>query len=57
MTNFEWIKAMDDGDLAVWLCSLFTAEDCLMKCPGYEYCHAGYKGLIGWLRAERKEDD
>ena len=55
MTNLERIQTMSKEELAAFLCNLF--ENCTEKCPGFEYCRKGYKGLKSWLDMEADEDD
>lgn len=46
MTNYEYIKQMDNYDLAKFLCD---NSDCSM-CPASPHCHKGHNAMLEWLR-------
>lgn len=51
MKNADYIRSMDDYELAEFLCSL-TANDNCYKCRASAYCMHGHNGMIDWLRKE-----
>ena len=56
MTNRELIQSMSLRELAGFLCNLFGADDCSYKCPGFDHCRVGHKGLLDWLNMEADND-
>lgn len=55
-TNADHIRAMDDDELAKWLCGISTAECCDISCPGRDMCERGSNGLAKWLRLPYKTE-
>lgn len=53
MTNWEWLKMLDEYEFADWICEIAGFESCY-ACPGEKYCFPGHKGLVQWLKEERK---
>lgn len=43
-------QAITLEELAKKLCSSFTADECVDKCPAAEYCRHGHNGMLDWLR-------
>ena len=50
------IRAMNDEELAEWMCSLMTAECCDQRCPARDICNLGDNGLVKWMKQPAEED-
>lgn len=61
MTNFEFIRSLDEEEMAAFLCNWRTYDapvngcNLCMGCPATLYCRKGHTGTIDWLRAECEE--
>ena len=58
-TNADRIRAMDDEQLAKFLCELrscaYEGHPC-DSCKGETYCRAGHNGMVDWLRKPAEEN-
>jgi hypothetical protein len=50
-TNAEYLRRLDDFDLAKFLCDQIGGENC-HRCPANRHCHFGHNGMLDWLREE-----
>lgn len=57
MTNGDSIRDKSNYDLALWLCELFSADDCNSRCPGRDTCQFGHKGLIDWMNQYVEQEE
>ena len=57
MTNGDSILDKSNYDLALWLCELFSADDCNSRCPGWDTCLLGHKGLIDWMNQPAQQEE
>lgn len=57
MTNGDSIRNKSNYDLAMWLCELFSADDCDYRCPGRDTCCWGHKGLIDWMNQYVEQEE
>lgn len=60
MTNGEWIRQMDDYDLAAFLCKLVSSDGCYgvqNPCPAAKKCYRGHNGMADYLKAKHVEDE
>lgn len=54
VTNADHIRAMNDDELAKWLCGIST---CDFSCPGRDLCERGKNGMEKWLKLPYKTED
>lgn len=54
VTNADHIRAMNDDELAKWLCGIST---CYFSCPGRNLCEYGKNGMEKWLKLPYKTED
>ena len=55
MTRYEYIKSLNETELAHWICEEFThAEIECENCPAYKYCYKGHNGMKHWLLEEHE---
>lgn len=52
MTNLEWIRTLDAGKLARFLCSNMDCKDCFAS----QHCSFGKNGMVEWLKAGVESD-
>lgn len=58
-TNADRIRAMDDEQLAKFLCEFRSCDSDFHPCNGCKgepYCRAGHNGMIDWLQQPAGED-
>lgn len=56
MKRIEKIREMSAEELAIFLCTLMSADDCDRKCPAVEYCYLNHNGMLDWLEGEIIEE-
>lgn len=56
MTNLEFIRQMDDAELAEFLCDVAACDGC-DACIATDHCVVGRNGFKTWLGMERKDDE
>ena len=55
MTRFEYIKSLNEKELANWICEEFTHADIECEnCPAYRFCYKGHNGMKHWLMTEEE---
>lgn len=56
MTRFEYIKSLNEKELANWICEEFTHADIECEnCPAYSFCYKGHNGMKHWLLQDVQE--
>lgn len=58
-TNADRIRAMDDEQLAKFLCEFRFCDNAFHpcdNCKGEPYCREGHNGMIDWLQMPAEED-
>lgn len=57
MTNFEFLRSLNEEEMGAFLCNLRTVNGCdpCAACPATLYCRKGHTGTLDWLRAEYEE--
>lgn len=59
LSNADRIRAMDDEQLAEFLCEFRFCDNAFHpcdNCKGEPYCREGYNGMIDWLQQPAGED-
>lgn len=54
MTNADRIRAMNDGELAKFLCN--ESSVLCANCDKSEFCNSGQNGYLVWLKQEVKDN-
>ena len=55
MSNADRIRAMDDKELAEWICGIMTWDNCNSTCPARDICDYDDNGLVKWMKQPAKE--
>lgn len=56
MTRYEYIKSLNESELANWLCEEFNhAQVECENCPAYRHCYKGHNGMKHWLMRDMDE--
>ena len=56
MTRFEYIKSLNEKELAQYLCeTLQIAEVECENCPAFKFCYKGHNGMKSWLMRDAEE--
>jgi hypothetical protein len=49
-TNGDHFRAQTDEELAEWVCSHMSVENCEWRCPAKDICNHADNGMIKWLK-------